>query len=368
MQLENNKKPKARFPFNKIYREEIAPVLKTYEVQRKTMAIKLVCLYSLFCILFIGCFVVLVLSLFPPYTMVFGPLCSIILLFASIFLYIKTTKIHKKFIVDMKRDCLPIVLKHFGEIQWMYDRKIVSDYDLKSSGLFATYNKRLVDDEFQGVYKGVNYKISETHMIYESGSGKNRTVISIFKGVVFSFDLNKTINNRTIVSTKGDLTQKNSYWVFLLMFLGPTLQILLSKDRNLIFLLIIALIFFCIFIYFYIEGKKYEKPLDKVNLEDPMFSKKFDVYSSDQIEARFWITPAFMERFQNLKTSFGAKKAKCSFYDDKLLIAIHTNKNLFEVGEVFKTLENPATIRKFYKELSSINELIDYLKIHEKVL
>ena len=86
-------------------------------------------------------------------------------------------------------------------------------------------------------------------------------------------------------------------------------------------------------------SKKYEKPLDKVNLEDPMFSKKFDVYSSDQIEARFWVTPAFMERFQNLTTAFGTKKAKCSFYDgDKIMFAISTDKNLFEIGNIETSL------------------------------
>ena len=141
---------------------------------------------------------------------------------------------------------------------------------------------------------------------------------------------------------------------------------LIANPKSLVLWCIILLLFGIAFFQYYSRLKK-TKPLNKVNLEDPKFGKKFDVYSSDQIEARFWVTPAFMERFQNLKTVFNAKKAKCSFYDNKIMIAIDTNKNVFEIGEMYKTLENPVTIRTFYKELSSIKEMIDYLKIIDKV-
>ena len=57
--------------------------------------------------------------------------------------------------------------------------------------------------------------------------------------------------------------------------------------------------------------------LEKVNLEDTEFNKKFEVYSQDQIEGRCATTPAFMERLLNLKTVFGAKNIKCSFFDNK---------------------------------------------------
>ena len=36
--------------------------------------------------------------------------------------------------------------------------------------------------------------------------------------------------------------------------------------------------------------------LESVKLEDPKFEKLFDVYGNDQIEARYLLTPSFMER------------------------------------------------------------------------
>ena len=40
--------------------------------------------------------------------------------------------------------------------------------------------------------------------------------------------------------------------------------------------------------------------LPRIRLEDPRFEKRFEVYGSDQIEARALLTPAFMERFTAL--------------------------------------------------------------------
>lgn len=43
-----------------------------------------------------------------------------------------------------------------------------------------------------------------------------------------------------------------------------------------------------------------------VKLEDPRFSQHFKVYSSDQVEARYLLTPRMMERLLNLKGSLGS--------------------------------------------------------------
>ena len=78
------------------------------------------------------------------------------------------------------------------------------------------------------------------------------------------------------------------------------------------------------------------------------------------------ITTSFMERFQNLKTAFGAKKAKCSFYDDKIMFAISTSKNLFEIGSFWQTLENPKTINTLFAEIYSVYQMINYFKLGQK--
>lgn len=49
------------------------------------------------------------------------------------------------------------------------------------------------------------------------------------------------------------------------------------------------------------------------------------------------------------------------------MFAISTNKNLFEVRSLFKSLEKPGAVNQFYNELVSIYSMIDYFKLDEKV-
>ena len=130
------------------------------------------------------------------------------------------------------------------------------------------------------------------------------------------------------------------------------------------FLCGIILFYFIKFIFSL--GDKNTGKFNELKLEDTEFSKKYKAYSSDQVEGRYLITPAFMERFKNIQTAFGTKKVKCSFYNDSLMFAISTNKNLFEIGNLYCSLENPKQLETFFNELTSIFMLVDYFKLDEK--
>ena len=284
----------------------------------------------------------------------------------------------KEFKSKLKNECFKEALKAFGDIIWFENKEegtmqksnVSLDNDiLKRSALFADFNRRYIDDEFIGSYNKVDFEITETHMQHESGSGKNRSVVDIFKGVIIQFDSNKKVLNRTMVSTKGDMmTAKTSIWVTILLLFLPFLNVVADSFKdgfNFASLLIPAIILFVV-ILIVCFGKK-DEPLNKVTLEDPEFNKRFDVYSSDQIEARYLITPSFMERLNNLTTAFGTKKVKCSFFDDKFMIAISTKKDLFEIGKINKPLTDPENLETFYNELNSIYQMIDYFKLDERI-
>ena len=92
---------------------------------------------------------------------------------------------------------------------------------------------------------------------------------------------------------------------------------------------------------------------------------KFSAYSTDEVEGRYLLTPAFMERFQKLRTSFNAKNAKCSFFGNNVMFSFETKKNLFELGSLETSLENPKSINNFYNEISSVLNMIDYFKLDQ---
>ena len=73
-----------------------------------------------------------------------------------------------------------------------------------------------------------------------------------------------------------------------------------------------------------------------------------------------------MERLNNLRTTFGTKKIKCAFFDGKIVFAISTPKDLFELGDFHRSLLNKKKVKEFYDEIMAIYNMIDYFKLSEK--
>lgn len=276
------------------------------------------------------------------------------------------SKENQDFVKQLKCVCLGKIIKAFGKISYI-ETFPFSNSTLTESNLFSVFTNIFPGDMFNGTQDGVKYKIAEAQLRYISGSGKNRRDIQIFKGVLFSFKMNKKIESNTIVATKWDQNIKNNlagFWVTVAALMLGWYTIFSGHFDAEIFM---YTIFGTIFIVaFTILKMKDNIKFSEVHLEDPLFSKKFKVYSENQIEARYLVTTSFMERFLNMTTAFGTRKAKCAFIGDEILFAISTNKNLFEIGNLFSSLTTPKHLSRFRKELSSIISMIDYFKLDEK--
>ena len=364
-----NKYLERTLEFHKIYQDEILPILRREEPNRKLFINKIIKYWTLVSILVI--LTVVFLWFWINYTEQRSPILPILsvitLAAASILIYFPFYRI-SNFTESIKKRCLSKILRVFGDITCVSGTECIKKEDLFVSALFPKYDTREDDDEFIGTYNGVDFKISETELfkIYRTKNGENRK--SVFKGVILSFDANKTIKNRTMVATKGDLTLKNSYFLAILPIFSTLVRIILEFDKlNPIYILIALILSLPIaWGLAYLFREKEKEKLDEVILEDSRFCKKFNVYSSDQVEARYLITTAFMERLQNLKTAFGAKKVKCSFFGNQIMFAISTKKNLFEIAKINIPLTDPKTINECYNELSAIYKMISYFKLDKK--
>lgn len=265
----------------------------------------------------------------------------------------------------IKQACMPKIIKHLKNIKWSNKEPIITNNEIVDSELFWVYNTRINEDGFSGKYKSTNFKVLELSLVNQSESGNTRLVWTVFDGVVIIVESNKYIKNKTIITTKNDINVRNSnplLWVSIALIVliayiiyGTTIAIISTA-------IILAL-----GIIYLIYAKNKKEKLAKITLEDPEFNKKYNMYSSDPIEGRYLVTTAFMERFKNLHTEFGSQKAKCSFFENQVMFAITTHKNLFEIGNIFLPLANKKQIDKFYKEIAAIYELIDYFKLTEKI-
>lgn len=102
---------------------------------------------------------------------------------------------------------------------------------------------------------------------------------------------------------------------------------------------------------------------EKVNLVSPSFDHRFNVMSTDQVEARYVLDPAFIERFIEAGDLLGSKWIEASFTDQEIAFAIQRNKPMFEIGWLVRSLTG-TTLEATADELRAIIQLVDALKIN----
>jgi hypothetical protein len=147
---------------------------------------------------------------------------------------------------------LPVLVARFGDLTYRRPphsevRKLRSYRIVRS---FDKVNRVIAEDEITGTYRGLPLSIIEVSM--ERGSGNSTEVL--FDGLLIGLELPRSLTGTTVVAEEQDVFKQ-------------------LADR------------------WRLEG------LERVRLEDPGFERRYQVYSTDPVEARALLTPAFMERF-----------------------------------------------------------------------
>lgn len=117
--------------------------------------------------------------------------------------------------------------------------------------------------------------------------------------------------------------------------------------------------------------------MERVKLEDPNFERIFDVFSSNQVEARYLLTPSFIQRLVDLNKTLAdsGRKLEASFCEKKLLILVRSNLELFQPNLVLDLLkpnvfpESSIFIddcRIVIKEMNIIFSIIDDLRLNQQ--
>ena len=102
-------------------------------------------------------------------------------------------------------------------------------------------------------------------------------------------------------------------------------------------------------------------------MEDSKFEKIFEVYSDSQIEARYLLTTAFMERILKLRDLFGGKSIQFRFKENTLLIAIATRQNMFEAHSFFRSNINKNKIDRVFEQFYMVFSIIKILKLNQRI-
>ena len=343
--MENESIKEFRENFNKIYQEQVIPSIKNLDGERKKIYSSIdrisYKIYIGLCIL-LGIYTILAIFVFHKLNI--DIYIKISVAAVVIIEFIKFIR-KKRFENQIKSKVMPLLMPAFNGFQWT-QKQVISDPEIRCSKLFAAYVQQVTDDNFIGKYKGMPVRISEIILSKNNASGPTNqkyeqpnNVPDKVNDIIKEFDPN-LIN---LYEAEHDKSSFGGVIVAINIpkrFKGHTVILPKNDKKNL---------------------------YQEVKLEDVEFNKQFNTYSTDQVEARYLLTPAFMQRFKNIQHIFGADTISCSFLDNVLMIAIPTNKDLFSLGDLNSSVVDTSQFNTFLNELISIFELIEELKLYDNM-
>ncbi len=97
-------------------------------------------------------------------------------------------------------------------------------------------------------------------------------------------------------------------------------------------------------------------------MESAVFSKQFRVYAQSEHEAFYILTPAVIDRIQNLTANTRGKMTLC-FVDNKLHILIQNRKGHFEPGSIFRPLQDEKKLQDVRSQIEVTTKFIDELRL-----
>lgn len=86
--------------------------------------------------------------------------------------------------------------------------------------------------------------------------------------------------------------------------------------------------------------------LASVKLESPKFERVFDVYATDQVQARYLLNPSQMERILDIAQFFDNYKIKFSFNGDSFQVLIPSQRLHFEFNAIFQEVTLRPELRQ----------------------
>ena len=351
--------------------------IRFFEKERKRYLFYLIFAVPLTSIIFLG-LVLLSQNLYEALVVLIVGLSLVILVYNNI---------SKSFAAKFKNTYYDCIAETVG-LKWLQgDFEYTYSSSIQKSKLFSAKVCMREDDIFYGNYNGVKLKIAEADIAdraFCTGDKKTETLVpKQFHGVFGFFDANKKIESTTIVKPKLDFELSCSKLVvmmFILLVAAAAAAVLGFGIKSMIsggFSLPVSLwilgglgifAFACwqFMDILVLKELRFRRNFQRVNLEDTEFNKLYQAYSYDQVEGRYLLTTAFIDRFLHVGKVFKTNRRRCSFAQNKLILAIPANRNMFELGSLFSPVTNSKKISRFYDEIASLLILIDYFKLDNK--
>lgn len=196
----------------------------------------------------------------------------------------------------------------------------------RDAEILPSFQKHRLRDGITGRHRGVDIRICEAVLTRVRDNSRGKSVDKkseeAFDGLLLAYDFAQPFSGNTVVLS--DMT-----------WLGNKLMGLAQSG-------------------------------ERVTLEDPAFERQFEVYSNDQVEARYLLQPRFMERLVSLADRLDARKRmSLAFRGNRLLVALRTDADFFEGGGVLKDATDRQRADELLSEIQMIFDVVDVLDLGE---
>ena len=332
--------------FSVIYKENFQPVLVELEKSRVELEKKIRKCYipmRIFGVIaLVGIVAVLLLNISIFHTVSF----SFMLMVTEHFVFFLFTlgivgtvgfgfyisRLKEKFRTELKKEVFIKIISLFDDVKISDNCNLISNEEISNMGLFPEYLSKYDDDIVTGSHKGCCFTIDECSLMTDTSSHT-----TYFSGLIVKVQMNKGFTGKTIVGAEEYIQRQRGY--------------------------------------------------EDVQLEDIEFMAGMKVYSTNQIEARYLLTPSLMERLYALKEVFSVSRsatavtshkhlkmheALCqdfvsvAFVDGNIYLFVPTKENFFEI-DIDTSLLNEDKYFDIYCQLQLILSVIDYLKLDLKL-
>lgn len=305
--------------FNEFYHSQLAELLLPFEEDRKRLAKFAYFGYSL-----LGLAILLFIMGQINQSASFF-IAAFILAIPAIILLVVFYNKRKNYVAGFKENIVHSIIKFIDPNLQYNPYAHVNENDYHRSGLYLTKPDRFNGDDYvEGTRGKTFFCFSELHTEYEVESEKSSSWRTIFKGLFFIGDFNKHFQGRTYVYSEA-----NPQLNFFNKMLGS-----------------------------------FASNLEKIKLESSAFEDKFIVYSNDQVEARYILTPSFMERLIKLQELMGPETSY-SFVDSNVYVAVPISDKLFEPS-VFSA-NNYEKLGDYYNTVHIVFDIIDELNLNLRI-
>lgn len=193
-----------------------------------------------------------------------------------------------------------------------YDpRKGFSSEEVYGAKILKRQDRYYSEDYMKGVYEGVAFEAADVTLEDVRHSGKHTHVVTVFQGRVYKFQFNKKFKSNILINQPS-------------FFDG-----LLGWKR--------------------------------VKTESVEFNKELSVFSDNEHEAFYILTPHFMEKLLELDRKYH-DRITFSFINNLLYIAIDTRVDTFDL-KMFRHFDE-SIIDDYRKQLNDIKDFIHHLNLN----